>query len=248
MKCLKRDYLTSEEKNFYMVTKAFIQMVQGERTFENHVTDDIWEEWKNRGMITSKMQRSLKTATTNLKNFCYELEDNLSETTLKTLQKQLEKFDYKIIDDFTLSKIFRDASDSMKYAVIEREKLEPILQDIAAVRCVGCTSCYEKCPLYHMLDDISTPFVGEESNCPYAVVLDKFTDDELNHIQKLKDIVNGRHSVTESFNRRVEYDVITKPSKMEKNMARNPGGCNNKYSQKNKQRSSKRKGHKKNRK
>lgn len=248
MKELKRDYLTSEEKNFYMVTKSFIQMVQGERTFDNRVADDVWEEWKKRGMITPSMQRALKTATTNLKKFCYELEENLSESTLKTLRKQLEKFDYKIIDDYTLSKIFRDATDNMRYAVIEREKLEPILQDIAAVRCVGCTSCYDKCPLHHMLDDISTPFVGEEPNCPYAVVLDKFTDNELKNIQRLKDIANGRHSVTKEFDRRVEYDVITKPSKMEKNMPRNPGGSYKQHSQKNKQRSNRAKGRKKNRK
>ena len=206
MRNLKRDYLNLEEKNFYMITKAYIQMVQGERNLENIVQGDVWDEWKKRGMITPGMQRALKTANTNLKKFCAELEDNLSFTTTDKLNKQLAKFDYKLVDDYTLQKLFRDANDRIKYAVMDREKLEPILQDVAAVRCVGCKCNYEKCPLFKMLDDIETPYVGEEPNCPYAANLDKFTDEELKNIQRMKDIVNGRHSVTEEFNRKVEYD------------------------------------------
>ena len=32
---LKRDYVNVEEKNLYMVTKSFIQMLEGQRTLDN---------------------------------------------------------------------------------------------------------------------------------------------------------------------------------------------------------------------
>lgn len=243
---LKRDYLNVEEKNFYMVTKAYIQMIQGERMLDNKsIGVDVWDDWNNRGMITPSMQRSLKMAHTYLKKFIYELEENLSDTQNEKLQKGIRKFDYKIIDDYMLSKLTRNLEDHLNYAVFERDKLDPILQDVAAVRCVGCTCHYEKCPLFKALDDIETPYVGEEPNCPYAANLDTFSDDDLKNIQRMKDIVNGRHSLTKEFVRKVEYDD-TNANVVEKSI-RNCGSSSKKHSSKNKQRA-RGKGHKKNRK
>lgn len=243
---LKRDYLNVEEKNFYMVTKAYIQMIQGERMLDNKsIGVDIWDDWNNRGMITPSMKKSLKMAHTYLKKFVYELEDNLSDIQNEKLNKSIKKFDYKIIDDYTLSKLMRNLEDHVKYAVFERDKLDPILQDIAAVRCVGCTCDYKKCPLFKALDDIETPYVREESNCPYAANLDTFSEKDLNNIQQMKAIVNGRHSLTASFKRKVEYDD-TNANLVEQSI-RNYGSSNEKHSSKNKQRTN-RKGNKKNRK
>jgi hypothetical protein len=205
---LKRPYLTAEEKNFYMIAKSFIQMIDGARNLENKVTNEVWIEWENRGMITSPMKKNIKLVHTYLKKFCIELEENLSETEMKRLEKQLEKFDYKLIDDYSVQKLLRDIKDNLKYAVIKRERLEPILQDIAAVRCVGCTCNYEKCDLYKMLDDISTPFVMEEPNCPYACNLEYYNDEEKKSLEQIKEIVRQRKSVIKEFGRKVEYDDV----------------------------------------
>ena len=206
---LRRDYLTAEEKNFYMISKAFLQYCDGIRSLEpSNGCNKIWEDWKARGMLTTEMQGNLKRVYTYLRKFCYELEVNLSKTEQEVLKKRIDKFDYKLIDDYTVKKLLRDVSNNMKYAVIERDKFEPILQDIAAVRCVGCKCNYEKCPLYKMLDDISVPHIKEEPNCPYACNLDEYTEEELKEINHLKDIVNGRHNVSKEFNRKVEYDNV----------------------------------------
>lgn len=195
MSNIKREYLNAEEKNFYMVAKAFIQMLDGERNLDNKITDEVWIEWKKRGMITPGMQKNIKSVHTYLKNFCYELEENLSETELKRLNKQLEKFDYKLVDDYTVKKIMRDIKDNIKYAVIEREKFDAVLEDIAAVRCVGCTTDYKQCAIYKMLDDISIPYLGEQPNCPYAADLSECNEKQLKHIEELKIKINGTNKV-----------------------------------------------------
>ncbi|MDU2955646.1 DUF5651 domain-containing protein [Clostridium sp.] len=183
---MKREYLNSEEKNFYMISKAFIQTIEGQRNLDNKITSDIWVEWSKRGMITPGMQKNLKLVHTYLKKFCYEIEENLNSHELSKLNKQLMKFDYKLIDDYTVKKLLRDVNDHIKYAVIEREKLEDVLVDIAEVRCVGCKSDYRGCAIYKLLDDISTPYLGEEPNCPYAADLSEFTPEQKKKVEETK--------------------------------------------------------------
>lgn len=203
---LKREYLKAEEKNFYMIAKAFIQSINGERNLEGTITDEIWDEWGKRGMCTTSMKKNLKLVKTYLKKFCYEIEENLSKIEMERLNKQLNKFDYRLVDDYTFQKLMRDMTNNMQYAVIDRCRLAPILEDIAAVRCVGCTCNYEKCDLYKMLDDISVAFVKEEPNCPYACNLSEYTEEELKNIERLKKTINKRKSVIKEFGRVVEHE------------------------------------------
>ena len=97
------------------------------------------------------------------------------------------KFDYKLIDDYSVKKIMRDLNDHIQYAIIEREKFEDVLEDIAQVRCVGCEKDYRKCPIYSLLDDISTPYCGEQPNCPYAADLSQFTQEQLKYVEEKKE-------------------------------------------------------------
>lgn len=195
MNNLKRQYLNSEEKNFYMVAKAFIQMLDGERNLENKITDEVWIEWNKRGMIVGDMQKNLKLTHTYLKKFCYELEENLSQNEMDRLNKQLEKFDYKLVDDYTVKKFMRDVKNNIKYAVIERDKFDAVLEDIAAVRCVGCTTPCEECAIYKMLDDIGIPYMGEQNNCPYAADLSECSKKQLKHIEDLKKKINSKNKI-----------------------------------------------------
>ncbi len=184
-KKLKRGYLNVEEKNFYMIAKAFIQYVEGERNLENKRTNEVWIEWKKRGMITSDMAKNLKLTRTYLKKFCYEIEEHLDENEKKRLAKQVMKFDYRLIDDYTLKKLFRDMNDRYQYVVMERDKFVDIIEDIAQVRCVGCTSDYKNCAIHKALEDINTPYLGEEPNCPYACNLELKQDDD-ERVKKIK--------------------------------------------------------------
>lgn len=184
---LKREYLTNEEKNFYLISKAYVQSIEGQRNLDNKISDEVWIEWKKRGMMTPVMQKYLKLVHTYLKKFCYELEENLNSHERIKLNKQFMKFDYKVIDDYSVKKIMRDLNDHIQYAIIEREKFEDVLEDIAEVRCVGCEKDYRKCPIYSLLDDISTPYCGEQPNCPYAADLSQFTQEQLKYVEEKKE-------------------------------------------------------------
>lgn len=190
---LKRAYLNSEEKNFYMISKAFIQTIDGQRNLNNRITDEIWSEWDKRGMITPDMKKHLKLVRTYLKKFCYEIEENLDDVELNKLNKQLMKFDYKLIDDYTVKKLLRDINDNLKYIVIERDKFIDIVEDIAQVRCVGCTDDYKTCVIYKALDDMSTPYLGEQVNCPYAADLSECSQEKQLHIKNLKDNIKKKN-------------------------------------------------------
>lgn len=193
MSNLRREYLNAEEKNVYLISKAFIQLLNGERNLKGKITNEVWVEWGKRGMMTPSMQKNIKLVKTYLNKFCYEIEENLNEKENKKLAKQLEKFDYKLIDDYTVTKLMRDINNNIKYAVIEREKFNDVLEEIAAVRCVGCTTDYRECAIYKLLDDICTPYCGEEPNCPYSARLDKYTVEEQKHLEEFKKKVQSRN-------------------------------------------------------
>ena len=192
---LKRPYLQAEEKNSYMVAKAFIQLLEGKRTFENKRSKEMWEEWSKKGMMTKTMHKNLKLSCTYLKKFCSELEENLEISERKKLARQLEKFDYKLVDDYTVQKLLRNINDNIQYAVIKRDKLIDCLEDISAVRCVGCKEDHNKCSIFKMLDDISVPYLGEEPNCPYAANLMLVSEKDKKHIRELKKKINAKKNV-----------------------------------------------------
>lgn len=192
---LKRTYLQEEEKNSYMIAKTFIQMLEGKRTFENKRSKEMWEEWSKRGMMTKSMHKNIKLACTYLNKFCLELEENLEQSEREKLAKKLAKFDFKLVDDYTYKKLSRNINDNLKYAVIKRDKLMEVMEDISAVRCVGCTYDHNKCSIFKMLDDISLPYLGEEPNCPYAANLKLLSEDDKKHINELKKRINSKNNV-----------------------------------------------------
>lgn len=190
---LRRTYLSAEEKNFYMITKAYIQTVEGQRNLEGKMTEEIWEEWKKRGMMTASMQRNLKMAHTCLKKFIYEIECNMNQDEMKRLKKQSDKSYYKFIDDYTAQKLMRDIRSNLQYAVLQRDQFEDVMEEIAQVRCVGCKDDYRQCSIHKALDDASVPYCSEEPNCPYAADLSKFSLKEKKHIEELKEKLHKKN-------------------------------------------------------
>lgn len=203
---LKRDYLNAEEKNVYMISKAYIQLLNGERNLKGKMTKEVWAEWSDRGMITPEMQKNLKLARTYINKFCSELEENLNEYENTRLQKQLLKFDYKLIDDFTARKLMRDFRDKLNYAVIPRENFEETLENICEVNCVGCQKSYRDCAIHHMFDEILIPYCGEEPNCPYASRMDKLTKAEKKHVEELRATLKKKNMFLRGKNNEKELD------------------------------------------
>jgi len=187
MRKLTRGYLKEDESNALMSIFALMQMLQGIRALDGRPPKMfIWEVWSERGMMTAEARKYLKTAYTYLSKFKAEMMANLDEQTVNTLEKKLEKFDYRMVDDLILQKIQRDIHNHLKYAVMERKSFEDIMQEVAQVNCVGCTKDYKNCPLAKVFDEVLTIGADEQPNCPYACDLSKFTPKGRENYEKLK--------------------------------------------------------------
>lgn len=189
---LKREYLTTEERNFYMVAKSFVQNMDGLRSFENRATDKIWDNWNKRGMITPNMTKNIKMANTYLKKFLLEVEQNLNRTERAKLKAMVEKFDYKLVTDYQLSRLLRDISNNLKYAVFEREIFQDVIDEIANCNCVGCTKNYENCNIYKMFNEMHLEFPYENSNCPFSCELGQLTPEEQKRTNEIRERMKSK--------------------------------------------------------
>ena len=92
------------------------------------------------------------------------------ETDIELNNKKTNTFNISYVDKYTAEKLERDINNKTKYAVIDRELFNDIIEDIADVRCVNCHKNYEECSLYKVLEDSLTPAEGT-GNCPYSCEL-----------------------------------------------------------------------------
>lgn len=193
---LSRGYLNSDERNVYMVAKSFIELLSGRKSFNGklEVKEEVWEQWSKRGMITTTMKANIKKARTYLRKFIIELEENLDEEQLKRLDKRFANFEYKLIDDYTVQKLMRDITDKHKYVAMKKELFEKLVIEVTEIRCVGCKRCdYDKCEIYHALEDVNMSYVEEEVNCPYACDLSKLSEEEVKRVEDFRKRLNNKN-------------------------------------------------------
>lgn len=166
-----KDYFNSEQRNQFMVIGSLIRAFN---RVENKGKDGprihaIADSWEKQGLATKEELKYLRTATTYLEKFYDSVLARQGAKEQDRLRKMLGKFDYKLIDDYTLQRIMRDMSDKLNYAVMKREDFENWSRDIMYTCCRGCKKDWKECDLYDALDD---NFIPESSwgcdNCKYA--------------------------------------------------------------------------------
>lgn len=166
-----RDYLNSVEKNQFMVMNSVLQMALGIR---NQGTDGpklktLREEWMKRENMTKDEHKSLKMAETYLGKFIMSVYNRLSKKEQEQIQKKLMKYDFKLVDDYSMKQVNRDVNDKLKNAVMPRQQFYDWCVEIMEVKCNGCTKDWHTCDLHQAFDD---NFVPESdfgcSNCKYA--------------------------------------------------------------------------------
>lgn len=70
---------------------------------------------------------------------------------------------------------------------MKTELFQKLVVEVSEIRCIGCSRCdYDKCEIYHALEDVNMAFVSEMPNCPYACDLSKLTPKELRRVEELK--------------------------------------------------------------
>lgn len=170
-----RDYLNSLETNQFMVILALTQLLEGKRNtgINPPKISTMLEEWAKKDNLTKDEHRSLKTANTYLKKFVESVYERLSPKEQKIIDRKIMKFDFRLVDDYTLQKVYRDMSDKMVNAVVPRGQFEDWCEQIMSVNCNGCTKDWNTCNLHQVFDN---NFVPESSyslkNCKYAYSLD----------------------------------------------------------------------------
>jgi hypothetical protein len=171
-----RDYLNSVEKNQFMVMNSVLQMVIGIRNMgsDGPKLQTMREEWSKRENMTKEEHKNLKMAETYMSKFVMSVYNRLSPKEQEQIQKKLLKYDFKLVDDFTLKQVNRDIKDKMNHAVMPRQQFYDWTCEIMQVKCNGCTKDWNTCELHQVLDNNFIPESGFDCrNCKYAYQLER---------------------------------------------------------------------------
>ena len=159
------------EKNQLMVLMSILQLMDGERNggIDGPKLSAMLEDWDKRGNMTKEEHKYLKLANTYLSKFCASVMDRLNPKEREEIRKRLIKFDFRLVDDYTLKKVYRDMSNRMVNAVISRDMFYKWCEEIMDINCNGCNKYWEKCELHKVFDENFVPeSTWNKDNCRYA--------------------------------------------------------------------------------
>lgn len=165
-----KDYLSSEERNQLLVLMCILQNLSGVRNLGNAPrAEDILTKWGKRNNITKDEQKSLKTGITYIKKFCESVYNRMHDREKENIGKRLGKYDFRIIDDLTLQKIYRDTQNRYVNAVIPRDLYETLCREVMHVNCLNCSKHFSECDLHDVFTDNYTPeSTWNLENCRFA--------------------------------------------------------------------------------
>lgn len=171
-----RDYLNAIEKNQFMVLQSIVQMIDGLRNsgVDGPKITSMLEEWSQRNNMTKEEHKNLKTAETYLRKFLASVYERLSPKEQELIKNKVMKFDFKLVDDYTLKQVNRDMKDKLKNAVMPRQQFYDWCVEIMEVKCNSCTKDWNTCALHHVFEDNFVPESGFDcSNCKFSYSLGK---------------------------------------------------------------------------
>jgi hypothetical protein len=170
-----RDYLNASEKNQFMVLQSILQLMEGKRNegINGPKIGTMLEEWMKRDNMAKEEHRNLKTAETYLRKFLTTVYERQSPKQQNEIDKKIMKFDFKLVDDYTLKQVHRDIADRFVNAAVPRQQFNDWCSEIMNVKCNGCSKDWNTCDLYQVFDDNFIPESGFNCvNCKYAYRLD----------------------------------------------------------------------------
>lgn len=164
-----KDYMGAEERNQLLVFMSIIQLMQGSRSITNQKIKPMLEDWASRNNLTKEEHKYLKTAETYMDKFCKSVYSRMGEKEKEQIDKRILKFDFRLVDEYTLQKVYRDINERMKIAAVPRQQFESWCSEIMDIKCNGCNGNWKDCELHKIFED---NFVPESTwgleNCRYA--------------------------------------------------------------------------------
>src|SRR5437763_1570303 len=119
-----RDYLNANEKNQFMVLQSIVQLIDGLRNagVDGAKLSNMLEQWTKSNNMTKEEHKNLKTSETYLRKFLSSVYDRLSSREQDVIKKKIMKFDFKLVDDYTLKQVNRNIADRFVNAAVPREQ------------------------------------------------------------------------------------------------------------------------------
>lgn len=169
-KKVKRGYLKAEEMNNFLMCYTIAQLIEGKRSTQRKEVPPMWETWEQSGIITKEQKKNLKTAHTFLTKFVNDVfANNLDIKTKDNVVKKNMKWEFKLIDDYTVQKLYKMLSNMSEVKMTTHEFYD-LVDSKMFVDCKGCTKNRCECELHSFFEERFVPPVdeGKECNCEYA--------------------------------------------------------------------------------
>ncbi|MMZ65727.1 hypothetical protein D1872_281520 [compost metagenome] len=97
----------------------------------------------------------------------------LSQKEQEQIKKKLFKYDFKLVDDYTMKQVNRDIKDKVNNAVMPRQQFYDWCKEIMSVKCHGCSKDWNTCDLYEVFENNFVPESGFNcQNCKFAYSMD----------------------------------------------------------------------------
>lgn len=163
-----KDYLNAQEKNQFLVLLSILQNFNGERSLgiKNPAEiETMIEGWGSRNNLTKGESKALKFIRTYLFKFCESVYNRLCDRDKIDIDKRLQKYDFRLVDDFTLKKVNKQLFNQ----VLENEQYRLFCEEIMAQKCKGCCDDHKECKLYDLFEGNLVPESTHDLiNCKYA--------------------------------------------------------------------------------
>lgn len=168
---IRRGYLNREEFNAFMMLTTVNMLINGERGLDCKRTTPIWESWIDKKVMTPEQRKNIKMASTYFGKFLNDVfNNNFDVTTKQKVLGQLVKYDFRLIDDYTVQQIYNLMNTATKEFHLDQDEFFDLIEAKMEVSCKGCTKDRGECQLRSFFESKFIPPINEgaECNCEYA--------------------------------------------------------------------------------
>ena len=134
---------------------------------------DMVEKWDERGNLTKSERKNLKTSITFANKAIGEVIDRMDNKVREQFIKRTVRAinePIRIVDKWTLDRVFGNFEKEYEVVKIERDKFEKIAFLGMKANCTDCSRHFSMCELHDLLVENLVPTAEQLTNCPYACI------------------------------------------------------------------------------
>lgn len=173
-KKVKRGYLKADEMNLLLVITSVFEMIGGLHESKKNDKLPMWEEWRNRGILTEKQAELLKQIHGLMKEFVFDvIQNNLDGKTMQTILKRSSDFQFRVVDRYQANEIDRMVN-KIGEVKLTQEEFSDLVDGKVYAECRGCTKNRCECDLHsfftaHLVPATILQEHYDACNCEFAL-------------------------------------------------------------------------------